>query len=56
VEQAIAYGCAHFDGVKQCLQHLGEPTDHVPLLDLRDRPHLALVGNQPIDATRVTTN
>jgi hypothetical protein len=28
----------------------------VPLLDLRDRPHLALVGNQPLDATRVTTN
>jgi hypothetical protein len=37
------------DGVKHCLQHLGQPADRAPLLDLRDRPHLTLVGNQPID-------
>jgi transposase len=52
VEQALSYGCAHFDGVKHCLQHLGEPTHRVPLLDLKDRPHLADVGNQPIDLHR----
>lgn len=52
VEQALDYGCAHFDGVKHCLQHLGEPTHRVPLLDLKDRPHLADVGNQPIDLHR----
>jgi hypothetical protein len=56
VEQALAYGCVHVDGVKHCLHQLGQPADRVPLLDLRDRPHLALVGNQPLDATRVTTN
>jgi hypothetical protein len=49
VEQALSYGCAHFDGVKHCLQHLGLPAARVPLLDLTDRPHLALVGNQPIN-------
>ena len=49
VEQALAYGCAHFDGVKHCLEHLGQEADRTPLLDLTDRPHLALVGNQPLD-------
>ncbi len=49
VEQAITYGCAHFDGVKHCLEHLGQKADRAPLLDLTDRPHLALVGTQPID-------
>ena len=49
VEQALAYGCAHFDGVKHCLEHLGQEADRTPLLDLTDRPHLALVGTQPID-------
>ena len=49
VEQALAYGCAHFDGVKHCLEQLGQEADRTPLLDLTDRPHLALVGNQPLD-------
>jgi hypothetical protein len=49
VEQALTYGCAHFDGVKHCLEHLGEQADRAPLLDLTDRPHLALVGSQPLD-------
>lgn len=48
VEQALAYGCTHFDGVKHCLQYQGEPPRRVPLLDLTDRPHLNQVGNQPI--------
>lgn len=49
VQQALAYGCVHFDGVMHCLQHLGEPQQSVVLLDLSDRPHLAEVGSQPID-------
>src|SRR5947209_1400543 len=49
VQQALSYGCAHFDGVMHCLQHLGEPPRHTVLLDLSDRPHLADVGSQPID-------
>jgi hypothetical protein len=52
VEQALSYGCAHFDGVKHCLEHLGEQADRAPLLDLTDKPHLALVGNQPLDLGR----
>jgi phosphoglycolate phosphatase-like HAD superfamily hydrolase len=49
VEQAITSGCAHFDGVKHCLEHLGQEADRAPLLALTDRPHLALVGTQPLD-------
>jgi len=49
VQQALAYGCAHFDGVMHCLQHLGEPPRSLALLDLSDRPHLAEVGSQPVD-------
>ena len=52
VEQALAYGCVHFDGVKHCLEHLGQEADPAPLLDLTDKPHLALVGNQPLDLGR----
>src|SRR5438067_2225812 len=52
VEQALSYGCAHVDGVKHCLEHLGEQADRAPLLDLSDKPHLALVGNQPLDLGR----
>lgn len=49
VEAALNYGCAHFDGVKHCLQHLGKSADPRPLLDLTERPHLANVVNQPVD-------
>src|SRR3989440_7153729 len=49
VQQALSYGCAHFDGVMRCLQDLWEPPRHTVLLDLSDRPHLAEVGSQPID-------
>ncbi|HEY6543083.1 MAG TPA: IS21 family transposase [Ktedonobacteraceae bacterium] len=49
VEQALSYGCTHFDGVQHCLDHLHEPTALAPLLDLSDKPHLATVGNQPLD-------
>ena len=49
VEQALSYGCAHFDGVKHCLEHPHVEAPPLPLLDLSDKPHLALVGTQPLD-------
>jgi transposase len=49
VEQALAIGCAHADGVALCLQQLLHPTPTTPLLDLHDRPHLAATHTQPID-------
>jgi transposase len=49
VEQALAFGCIHFDGVKHCLEHLEAPISAVPLLDLTDQPHLAALGSQPIE-------
>jgi hypothetical protein len=49
VEQALRYGCAHFDGVSHCLHQLQEPEHSFPLLDLSDRPHLVAVGNHPVD-------
>lgn len=49
VEQALSYGCTHFDGVQHCLNHLHEPSTLAPLLDLSDKPHLATVGTQPLD-------
>jgi hypothetical protein len=52
VEQALSFGCVHFDGVKHCLEHLESPSTAVPLLDLADKPHLAALGNQPIDLAR----
>ena len=52
VEQALSFGCAHVDGVKHCLEHLGEQANRAPLLDLTDKPYLALLGNQPLDLGR----
>ena len=49
VEQALTIGCAHADGVKLCLAQLLHPTISTPVLDLRDRPHLAATHSQPID-------
>ena len=49
VEQALSFGCTHFDGVQHCLDHLHEPFTLAPLLDLSDKPHLATVGTQPLD-------
>ncbi len=49
VEQALAYGCPHLDGVLLCLHQLTEATAPPPRLDLTDQPHLQAVGTQPID-------
>jgi transposase len=47
IEQALAFGCAHLDGVRLCLHHLMEPETALPSLDLTMRPKLAAVGTDP---------
>jgi transposase len=50
VKQALSYGCAHFEGVRQCLHQLARPEQlELPLLDLTHRPELARVAQQPPD-------
>jgi len=49
VEQALAYGCAHADGVELCLHQLSNPEAPVPSLTLVDQPSWASVGEQPPD-------
>jgi len=51
VEQALAYGCAHLDGVRLCLEQLQAPPSVLPLLDLTDKPYLAQIGTQAVDLT-----
>jgi len=52
VEQALAYGCAHADGVELCLCQLLHQTEPVLVLDLGDQPQLVGVGSQPPDLAR----
>jgi transposase len=49
VEQALAYGCAHADGVKLCLHQLMEPDLPVSSIDLVRWPELLGVGVQTPD-------
>ena len=49
VEQALAYGCAHADGVKLCLHQLTEPNLPVSSIDLVHWPELVDVGVQTPD-------
>jgi transposase len=49
IEQALAYGCPHLDGVLHCLHHLSADQPVVPEMELSDHPHLQAVGTQPID-------
>lgn len=48
VEQALVFGCTHFDGVKHCLEHLQSDPAVWPVLDLSDKPQLAMLGSQAI--------
>jgi hypothetical protein len=61
VEQALSYGCVHFDGVSHCLGQLTTPDTALPALasldlrELADHPHLqaiGTIGSQPIDLRR----
>jgi transposase len=52
ISQALAYGCAHADGVILCLNQLATP-EALPLtLDLSEHPELAQVGTQPPNLER----
>ncbi len=51
VEQAIAYGSVHADGVELCLHQLTESDTVVLSLDLSDHPELVAVGAESPDLT-----
>lgn len=51
VEQALACGCAHADGVELCLRQLLNPGESVSSLILPDSSPWAGVGTQPLDLT-----
>ena len=51
VEQALAYGCAHSDGVELCLRRLINPEAPVSSIDLSQWPQLAHV-NTPVPDLR----
>ena len=52
IEQALALGCVHLDGVEHCLHQLTEPVHQGAPLDLSGRPDLDTIGTQPIDLSR----
>ena len=49
IDQALAYNCAHADGVELCLRQLLQPEPILPALDLSDHPRLAVIGQQELD-------
>jgi len=49
VEQALAYGCLHADGVTLCLHQLTEPEPILLSLDLSDHPELLSVATEVPD-------
>jgi hypothetical protein len=56
VEQAVAealkLNCGHFEGVQWCLNQQVHPSPIPGSLDLSTRPHLAAIGQQPLDLSR----
>lgn len=46
VEQALAYGCPHLDGVRFCLHRLRTPESRPPVVDVSAWPELVGVGSQ----------
>ncbi len=52
IEQALAYGCVHLDGVLHCLHQVIAPEAPTPPEDTALAAHLPDVGNQPIDLSR----
>lgn len=49
VRLALELGATHLDGVQLCLRRIQEPASTPAPLDLSDHPHLAQVGNQPVN-------
>jgi hypothetical protein len=52
VEQALAYNCAHLDGVELCLRQLQQPELVFASLDLSDHPKLGQISEQGLDLER----
>jgi transposase len=49
IEQALAYGCPHLDGVLHALHHLSAEQPVRSGMDLSAHPHLQAIGSQPLD-------
>lgn len=49
IEQALSYGCIHWEGVLHCLHQISQPGPASQGLDLSHRPDLDAIGNQPVD-------
>ena len=49
VRLALELGATHLDGVQLCLRQLQETANTPSPLDLSDHPHLAQIGNQPVN-------
>ena len=49
VTQALELNCGHFEGVQWCLSQLTDPPSPPLSVDLSTRPHLAEIGQQPLD-------
>jgi len=49
IEQALAYGCPHLDGVLHCLHHLTEEPPAALRLPQAESASLQAIGSQPID-------
>jgi len=52
VSQALAYNCAHRDGVELCLRQLQQPDPIFKTLEWGDLPKLAQIDDQPSDLER----
>ncbi len=52
VEQALAYNCAHADGVELCLHQLQQAEPSFASLDLSDHPKLGQIRDQALDLER----
>lgn len=48
VEEALAFGAAHYEGVLLCLRQLTSPQHEIPSLQLDESIDWATVGLQPI--------
>ena len=49
IRQAIELGAVHLDGVQLCLRELAKTPTAPEALDLGEHPHLASVGQQPVN-------
>lgn len=52
VTQALARGGVHLEGVRLCLHQLEHPDVPLASLDLSAQPHLAAIGQAPVDLRR----